>query len=120
LRNHHAQWFHLEDAGIGAVQDPGQVIEKEFALHDAPQIIPDALALLLVHGLSKSEIRNKFESAFEVGVPRLCQPWGGRARLTQPWHTNHSLCHHEKRSRSKILNSKLLGFWFWNFVSRNR
>jgi hypothetical protein len=50
-RHNHTEWLDLKNAGIGAVQGPRQVVKVEFPLDEALQIIADAFALLLVHGL---------------------------------------------------------------------
>ena len=43
-RNHHADRFHLVDAGVGAVEQAGMRIEADLAVHAAAQFVGDILA----------------------------------------------------------------------------
>src|SRR5262249_16026302 len=49
LRDNDPQRLHLKDAGVRAVQGASQVVKKELAFEDAPQVIAKVLALLFVH-----------------------------------------------------------------------
>src|SRR5437588_7076160 len=48
-RDRHAQRLDLKDAGVGAIEGAGQVIEEKLAVDDATEIVADALALCWIH-----------------------------------------------------------------------
>src|SRR5262249_9602464 len=56
-RQHHAERPDLKNAGVGAVQRPREIVEKDFASYDPLEIIQDMLALLFIHGVGHSSQR---------------------------------------------------------------
>ena len=49
LGDNDPQRLHLKDAGVRAVQAASQIVKKELAFEDAPEVITKVQALLLVH-----------------------------------------------------------------------
>jgi hypothetical protein len=50
--NDHAKRLDLENAGIGAVQSPRQLIEEKLPFDQTFQIVLDVFALWFVHGFA--------------------------------------------------------------------
>ena len=48
-RHGHAERLHLEDAGVGAVQRPGEFVEVQLALEEPLEVVGEPAALLIVH-----------------------------------------------------------------------
>jgi hypothetical protein len=57
LRDNDPQRLHLKDAGVRAVQGATQVVKKELAFEDAPEVITKVLALLFVHRFPSQSIQ---------------------------------------------------------------